>query len=208
MKKTTWLKFVAPMAPYVSVLVGLYVFNSAWTAILLYHFGIVLLLIGDSRDKLLKNIRSGRNSIAAGVSVAVCALSGPAIFFLWQYMRLGRVSLKMTLMNFGLYGTSWYIFIVYFATVHPFLEELYWRGYLESSHKYASWVDLAFAGYHVFVLALFIKLPWVVVSFIVFSVAAWSWRCIAHRFEGLAVPLLSHLVADVSIIAVINVLAR
>ena len=81
------------------------------------------------------------------------------------------------------------------------------RGYL-GGHKYFSWTDLAFAGYHILVLAWFIKVPWLVIAFIVLTVAAYIWRYIASKLEGLAVPLLSHIVADVSIIAVTCVLIR
>ena len=98
--------------------------------------------------------------------------------------------------------------MIYFSTVQPFLEELYWRGYLESGRKYFSWTDLAFAGYHILVLAWFIKLPWLVIAFIVLAGAAYVWRYMAARLEGLIVPLLSHIIADVSIIAVTCVLIR
>ena len=206
MKKAGWPRLISMAVPYIAVFIGLYVLKNAWVALGLYHLGIAMFLVADGRGKLLRKIRSGWNPVAVAACAIVCALIGPAIFILWQYMQLGDVCLKVTLMNFGLNGLSWYVFIIYFSTVQPFLEELYWRGYLESNHKYLSWTDLAFAGYHVFVLAWFIKLPWLVVSFVVLSIAASAWRYIAHRFGGLAVPLFSHLLADISIIAVTNVL--
>ena len=207
MKKHTRLKLISMAVPYVAVFVGLYVLKNAWLAIGLYHFGIIAFLIADEPGKLLKNIRSGWNFTAAVISVVVCALIVPVIFILWQYMQLENSCLKTTLTNFGLYGSSWFFFMIYFSTVQPFLEELYWRGYLECSHKCLSLTDLAFAGYHVFVLAWFIKLPWLVMAFIVLTVAAYGWRYIAYKFEGLAVPLLSHITADISIIVVANVCA-
>jgi membrane protease YdiL (CAAX protease family) len=96
--------------------------------------------------------------------------------------------------------------MIYFATVQPFLEELYWRGYLKYGCKYFSWTDFAFAGYHILVLAWFIKLSWLVIAFIILSVAAYTWRYIAYKFKGLMIPLLSHIVADISIIVVTNTL--
>jgi membrane protease YdiL (CAAX protease family) len=122
--------------------------------------------------------------------------------------QLENVPLNLALVKFGLHGTSWFFFMIYFSTVQPFLEELYWRGYLECGHKYFSWADFAFAGYHILVLAWFIKLPWLAIAFIVLTVAAYVWRYMAFKLEGLAVVLLSHIVADVSIIAVICVLIR
>jgi len=63
-----------------------------------------------------------------------------------------------------------------------------------------------FAGYHILVLAWFIKLPWLIIAFIVLTAAAYIWRYTASKLEGLVVPLLSHIAADVSIIAVTCVL--
>jgi len=200
------IKLISTGVPYVAIFIGLYILRSAWAAILLYHFGIALFLIADDKGRSLKKIRSGYNSIITIASGAVCVLIVPTIFLLWQHMQLEDTSLRTKLMDFGLQGTSWHFFMVYFSTVHPFMEELYWRGYLDSKHEYLSWPDLAFAGYHIFVLVWFIKLPWVAASFLVLSVAAWAWRYAVHKLGGLAVPLLSHMVSDISIIAVANIL--
>jgi hypothetical protein len=68
--------------------------------------------------------------------------------------------------------------------------------------------DVAFAGYHVLVLCMFIKLPWALVSFGVLLFAAWSWRQLAARYSGLGVAIASHAVADLSVIAVAEYLIR
>ncbi|UCF44059.1 MAG: CPBP family intramembrane metalloprotease [Planctomycetota bacterium] len=200
------MKVIAAGIPYVAVLIGLYILRSAWAAIGLYHFGIALLLIADDKGRSLKKIRSGYNSIITVASCGVCVLIVPTILVLWQYMQSGEASLKVKLTDLGLQGTSWYFFMVYFSTVQPFLEELYWRGYLGSKQRYLCWSDLAFGGYHMLVLVWFIKLPWLAVSFIVLSIAAWAWRYAAGKLGGLAVPLLSHIVADASIIGVAYIL--
>ncbi len=206
--KTARLKLISVLVPYVAVLIGLYILKNAWIAIGLYHFGIAVFLIVGDRNSLLKRVCTGWNSIMAIVGVVMSAMIIPIILFCWGRMQLENTPLNSALANFGLHGTSWFFFMIYFSTVQPFLEELYWRGYLENNHNYFSWTDLAFAGYHILVLAWFIKLPWLVISFIVLTVAAYIWRHVASKLEGLAVPLLSHIVADVSIIAVTCVLIR
>lgn len=200
------MKLIPAGVPYVAVFIGLYILRSAWAAIGLYHFGIAVFLIADDKGRSLKKIRSGYNSIITIASCAVCVLIVPTIFFLWQHMESGETSLKVKLTDLGLQGASWYFFVVYFSTVQPFLEELYWRGYLDSKHRYLCWSDLAFAGYHMLVLVWFIKLPWLAASFIVLSIAAWAWRYAAGKLGGLAVPLLSHIVADTSIMVVAYIL--
>jgi membrane protease YdiL (CAAX protease family) len=206
--KTARLKLISALVPYVAVLVGLYVFKNAWIAIGLYHFGIVLFLIASDRNSLLKKIRTGWNPTMAAAGVGMSVMIFPVVFILWEHMRLENVQLNTALADFGLHGTSWFFFMIYFSTVQPFLEELYWRGFLESNHKYVSWTDLAFAGYHILVLAKFIELPWLAAAFVILTMAAYGYRYFVSRLEGLITPLLSHIVADVSIIAVTYVLIR
>jgi len=197
-----------PFNLYVAVMVGLYVLKNAWIAIGLYHSGIAVFLMAGNRKSLLKKAYAGWNSLMAAASVLMAAVSIFIILFLWEYMQLENMPLILALANFGLHGTSWFFFMIYFSTVQPLLEELYWRGYLECADKYFSWTDFAFAGYHILVLAWFIKLPWLIIAFIVLTAAAYIWRCLALKFEGLAVPLLSHIVADISIIAMTYILIQ
>ena len=78
----------------------------------------------------------------------------------------------------------------------------------EYHEEIGQWTDLAFAGYHILVLAWFIKLPWLIIAFVVLTIAAYIWRYMAFKLKGLAIPLLSHIIADISIIAVIYVLIQ
>ena len=201
------LKLISVLVPYIAVLVGLYVLKNGWVAIGLYHLGITVFLIAAGGG-LLKKVCTGWNSVTAAVGIVMPLMVIPVIFIFWKYMRLENVPLNTTLANFGLNGTSWLLFMIYFSTVQPFLEELYWRGYLESDCRYFSWADLAFAGYHILVLVWFIKLPWLIIAFIALASAAHIWRYMAARLKGLIVPLLSHIIADITIIAVTCVLIR
>ena len=208
MKVNNWYKLTSAAMLYAAVFVGLYIFRNAWAAILLYHLGIVLLLVIGSRNDLLKGVFAGWDLTFGLIAVAVCALSGPAILLFWEYMRLDQTALGTVLGNFGLHGWPWYLFIIYFVTVQPLLEELYWRRFPGSSRKWPCFTDLAFGGYHIFVLIWFIKWPWVAASFVVFSAAAWCWRYIDRRFGGLAVPILSHIAADISIVTAVGLLLQ
>ena len=202
------LKRISVIVPYAAVLVGLYILKNAWISIGLYHLGITVFLIADDRNHFRKRICMGFNSIMAAVGAVTSAMIFPIIFFLWGLMQLESTPLNSTLAKFGLHGTSWLLFMIYFSTVQPVLEELYWRGYLEGNHKYFSWTDLAFAGYHILVLVWFIKLPWLIITFIVLAAAACIWRHIASKLDGLMVPLISHIVADISIVTATYVLIQ
>jgi len=121
--KTAQLKLISALVPYVAVLIGLYVLKNAWIAIGLYHFGITVFLITGDRNSLLKRVCTGWDSIIAVVGIVMSIMIFPIIFFFWGHMQLESISLKSALANFGLHGTSWFFFMIYFSTVQPFLEE-------------------------------------------------------------------------------------
>jgi len=202
------LRYLAIALPYAAVLLGLYVFRNAWATILLYHVGMVALLRFGGQEGPLRGVRQGWSAPATAVIGIVFATCGLLLALLWGTISREHMNLRETLTSFHLSGLSWWVFAVYYVTVHPVLEEIYWRGYLPRAHRSPVVVDVAFAGYHVLVLCIFIKLPWVLVSFGVLLFAAWSWRQLAARYSGLGVAIASHAAADLSIIAVAEYLIR
>jgi len=204
-KKTDWLKLSSLTVPYIAVLIGLYLFKNAWIAIGLYHLGIALFVIYADKG-IIRKVFAGWKPVPAFAGITASVIVFAIIYFLWEHVKLEGMSLGDKLAGLGLYGTSWIIFMVYFSTAQPLLEELFWRGYLERNHKFLSWAELAFAGYHILVLAIFIKPFWLIIAFIVLIAAAYLWRLVGCRFKGLAIPLLSHITADICIMAVTNIL--
>jgi hypothetical protein len=202
------LRYLALALPYAAVFFGLYVLRSAWATILLYHAGMVTLLRFGGQESLLRSARQGWSAPAAAVTGIVFGTCGLLLALLWGTISREHMNLGETLASFRLSGLSWWVFAVYYVTVHPVLEEIYWRGYLPGVHRSSVAVDAAFAGYHVLVLCIFVKLPWVLVSFGVLWFAAWSWRQLTARFSGLGVAIASHAAADLSIVAVAEYLIR
>lgn len=190
----------AAASPYLAVIIGLYVLRSAWAAILLYHLGVVIFLIAGPDIGLGQTFRSGWKPAASAASAAMTVLGGVTLYLLWPYVRLPGAALKEVLPNIGLAGTSWVLFVVYYSTVHPLIEELYWRGDALAYGAGPSWRDIAFGGYHFVVLVLFIKVPWAIAVAVLLSVVAWGWRYAVRRYGGLGVPLVSHVVADLSVV--------
>jgi hypothetical protein len=185
--------------PYAAVAAGLFFARSAWTAILLYHAGIVVLLAADRPRERIGETGRGLCVVAAAAGVVVGGCAGILLWSLWPYINSTTDGLGAVLSRFGLSGASWAVFAVYYATVHPFLEELHWRVDAPAG-SVPSWWDAGFAGYHVLVLHYFITPLWIGVAFVVLLLTSWLWRLAARRFGGLAVPLLSHAAADASIV--------
>ena len=91
---------IAPVVPYLAVPIGLYVLNSAWAAILLYHAGILLVLLANSRGRWL--VFSGWNRAACLLGSLVCALGGPLIYILWPVAHRADTHMGQVLASLGL----------------------------------------------------------------------------------------------------------
>ena len=201
--KQSPLQYISVLTPYIAVVIGLYVFNNAWLTLVLYHLGILAFSMTGPRRGLLEKFKTGWNLPLAAAAAVMSLLVVPILFFLWPFIGNTAASLDTTLSQMGLSGPAWLLFIVYFSTVQPFLEELYWRGFLGSTQRWFSSTDLIFAGYHVLVLARFVDGPWLLLVFLAVAFAGAVWRILASRLNGLAVPLLSHVLADMAIITTV-----
>jgi membrane protease YdiL (CAAX protease family) len=187
------LPHLCGLLPVVAVWVGLYLFSSAYLAVLIYHAGIVCALC----------FRKPRLPIAAGFKAGwglafsmLCILTLPAIVLLWPFMHLPGLTLADLLRDWGMHAIPLELFAAYSILIHPWLEELYWRGLMPDD--LAS--DLLFAVFHVLVLAKVVAWPWALLCFFCLAVAAWAWRWIARRSGGLPIPVLSHALADLGVL--------
>ena len=187
---------LAPLVPYVAVLVGLLVLANAWIAILVYHVGILLVVRRDGWDRLWR----GWSAAVCVFGAVVCSGGGALVYLLWPYVHRPEVQMDTALTGLGLGGVKWWLFVAYFATVHPVLEEMLWRGRLLSTRRTIDPLDLLFAGYHVVPLSFFLNLTWIVVTVLLLAVTGWMWRLAALRWRGLGVPLCTHAVADLGVV--------
>jgi membrane protease YdiL (CAAX protease family) len=119
-------------------------------------------------------------------------------------MKLDTSSLASNLAEFQLKGLSWILFMPYFCLLHPVLEEMFWRGSPIGKPGDKNYRDILFGGYHVLVLAYFIKSEWVIISFFILAFVSWMWRVISYKTDGLLIAFLSHVLADSSIIIALN----
>jgi len=208
--RRNWTEFplgiVPGFIPYMAVFAGMYVLHSAWTAMLLYHLGIVLAISLHRRwDLLATLIRGFRGSILSGL-IPVYLSAGIIIYFFWPVAGLEHLQLADALASFGLQPTSLSIFVVYYCVVNSTLEELFWRGLLIDKSRLIGWSDLVFSGYHGLVMGLFVSWFWVGLSFVLLAVGALIWRTVARRLGGLALPWLTHLAADTGVMAAVYLL--
>lgn len=190
--------------PYAAVFVGLYGLRSAWGSMLAYHLGALLLL---SRSADWSALARGWRTRVGLPLAALCALVGPTLYF-GLPLVLPETDLSAELARVGIVGAGLLPFAIYYCLVNPWLEEVVWRGRAVSSQTLPSARDLAFAGYHFFVLLKFVSPLWALLSVVVLAVIAGTWRRAAANTGGLAVPAAAHAVANVSLMWATYLLAN
>lgn len=200
------LTIIAPLIAYTGVLSGLYLFNSGWAAIIGYHVAMILLITVGKGWSSASELLRGWKSTPAAAMISLCALSGLLIYLLWSWIKLAQLDLGVALRDLGLEGIAWWPFVVYYSLVNPWIEELFWRGWYPDQLARPFIADLLFAGYHVFVLFLFVGTSWAILAFATLTAAARIWRSLRRRYQGLLIPVTSHMMADVSIIAAATLL--
>lgn len=176
------------LAPYFAVGIFWCIFSSAWLAILAYHLQIVLWAPRPFSFMRLSGVRR----IMLFALPAVTA--GPVLYFLLPWMI--HADLSVWLADYHLSGLSLVLMIPYFGIVHPFLEQLHWaqlREVTPAAHP-------LFAGYHIMVLYSLLTIPWLIACFVILTTASYTWQQMRRRSGNSALPVMSHIYADTSII--------
>lgn len=196
------------LLPYITIIPGLYIFHNLWIAIVSYHLSILLIVIFGKDQHRFKQLIQGWSFSMSLFATIGCAINGVLIYYLWPFISPAGSDLAITLADLGLNDSNWILLILYYSLITPWLEEFYWRDLLPSKLKYPILSDVFFAGYHVFVLLLFVKPIFAVVAFVTLMIGAYSWRKISEKFDGFLVPVISHTAADISTIVAVYLLVH
>jgi membrane protease YdiL (CAAX protease family) len=178
------------LAPWLAVGVFWLGFGDAWLAILAYHAQILLWSLG----RPLGLRRPMRDRITW--LIALSALAGPALWLLLPHIT--RTDLGGWLALHGLSGASLVVMIAYFGLVHPLLEQAHWTPLREATPI----AHVAFAGYHMLVLASLLTPPWLVVCSVILTAASVVWQEMTRRTGSAWVAVASHMAADAGIVLV------
>ncbi len=181
-------QYVQALAPYIAVLLFWCVWPNAWLAILAYHAQILLW----NRDRLRKRRlpRSRQYFLLACPAV----LTGPLVYVLLPVIT--RTDLVAWLATYHLSGPSLILMIPYFGVVHPVLEQRHWNPLREHGARF----HFVFAGYHMIVLWPLLTLPGLMLCFGVLAGASFAWTWLCRKSQGLTVPVISHIFADLGVI--------
>jgi membrane protease YdiL (CAAX protease family) len=193
------MKWIAPLWAYLAVGIGLFIFHSAWGALLGFHAAILGSLLLAKPDVPISVLFKSTNAKWILLSILLTGSSGAVLYFLWDWFRVAG-SLPAKLEALGLTASTWPAFITYFAAVNPFVEEYFWRGYLGDPTKGLYGSDLIYAGFHAIILIGKVPINSIVFALIMLTLAGWFWRQIAREDRGLLAPVLGHMAADFTIL--------
>lgn len=192
-------KYLAFILPYFAVWAGLFLFKSAWLALVCFHIVIAAALILLKPSLPLNVFIRPAKFTHLALSLFLCVVSGLALYLLRDIFQIAD-NLNLQLAELGLSGNVWFGFITYFTVVNPFFEEYFWRGVLGSSTKGFYFGDLLYAGYHVMVVWNKTHPFSILFMLAVLTSIGWYWRQLYHRDGSLLAPVLGHMAADLSIL--------
>lgn len=190
--------------PYIAVLIGLPVLKNGWLTILLFHAGIIAVLF-LCRPHIQFHFQA-RNKLLLAAGIVFTAMAGVVVFFSWGFVSKAPGILKKMVYTFRLYNWSSIVFIIYFSLVNPLLEELYWRILLNPK-KHGFIIDILYSLYHVLILVYFIKWYFCIPAAIILAIAGMIWRIIHNKYKDDLTIVISHAIADLSIILALYFLA-
>lgn len=189
--------------PYLAVLIGMYGLHNAWLAMVSYH-ALALLALGRRADWSLLR-RGWRLGVGLAVT-AFCGLAGLALYLAYPVASREGLVLSETLSAYGVPHNGWWFFI-YYCVLTPPVEEMLWRDRLATEARGVTRFDLLFAGYHLLVLTPFLEPLWLGVAFASLAFASCLWRYTRRATGGLAIAVISHFVADITVMYAIYQLA-
>lgn len=192
-------KWLAIVPPYFAVWAGLFLFKSAWGALVGFHLTLVMALVAARVDPPLGMLFKSKRSKWIFASVVFCGLSGVNLYFFWDMFGI-YPNLPAQLEAIGLKNSAWFPFIVYFSLINPLMEEYFWRGFLGSDAKSFYAGDLLYAAYHGIILWGKVQPISILFAILLLTTAGWFWRQIKREDEGLLAPVLGHAAADFTIL--------
>jgi hypothetical protein len=184
--------------PYVAMLIGLVFWKSGWAAIILYHAGIGITLY-LRRSKITALDFVPRDPLFTNISCLVLGFTGFIIWLFWPIAGIPGILVQSTLIAFGLSGSSIIAFAIYYSTVNPVLEELFWREIkTDSKVRYVN--DIFYAGYHFMILCYVFKPLFAALAILVLVGAGMFWRYKINKGKSYLYAILTHAAADLSIV--------
>ena len=203
------------LLPWVFLSFGLHYFKSIFWSFFLYHGCCLLPLIIWRRKSWQKHLipPSVRQIVAIAI---VGALFGVFTIVAHNYLGTFIVQRQNALAAMSMRGfqVSWMVPLsIYFFTVNPVIEELFWRGVVlndlcESNSKMLSapyiWTNVSFAAWHLLVVRLFVAPILIPLAVVIVASVGFFLSWLYRRTGSVIVPMLwLGLVFDMAVIVLL-----
>lgn len=194
-----FIKLLLGLLPYLAVGVGLYLFSNALLTVLFYFLPMLIIVLVKKDGNILKMIFSGWKWKEGIILTIISGVSGVFLYFIWSFIQKSGIDTSEILEKFHINSWTIIFFAIYLVFINPFIEEIFWRYLLDTDSKYNYIIDAFFAGYHLLILAFFVNIIGLILAFISLFSMAIIWRELKSKYNGLLIPIVSHTIADISV---------
>lgn len=207
------------LGPTLMIFLGLQVMSSVPLTFLLFYGWLMVVPFGERlflKKRTLPDtfqhvgLVMNRKNVLLGFCLGILffltiILSG---YFFHRFL-FDLTTLQQTLAKWHFSGNLLIWLILVLILINPFLEEIYWRGYLyqklEGKMPPAAIIlltSLCYSAYHLLSVIPLFTWPFNVVAVLPVFFAGLIWGYMRHRSKSLAGSILCHLLADGGIMAV------
>ncbi|MBU6451887.1 MAG: CPBP family intramembrane metalloprotease [Cyanobacteria bacterium REEB67] len=201
--------------PWLLLSLGLDYFKSILWSFFLYHCCCLMPIIIYRRKSWQAHlIRPTGRQFAAVVAAALLLV---LLTFILHHF-IGRFAIErqhaLAAMSMRGFQPSWLVPLsIYFVTVNPIIEELFWRGVVlndlcedrQEMHRWPYiWTNISFAAWHLLIIRLFVSAVFIPLALATVAAVGFFMSWLYRRTGSVIVPILWHgLVFDLAVIVIL-----
>jgi membrane protease YdiL (CAAX protease family) len=201
--------------PWLFLAAGLDYFKSIFWSFFLYHGCCLLPIIIWRRRTWMAHLIP---PTVKQVGAVLAASLGLTILTIFLHHFAGNFLIErqhaLVAMNMRGFQIGWLVPLgIYFVTVNPVIEELFWRGVVlndlcQDDHRMTRrpyiWTNISFAAWHLLIIRLFVTPYMVPVALIIVAAVGFFMSWLYRRTGSVIVPMLWHgLVFDLAVIVIL-----
>lgn len=183
-----------------AVLAGVFLLRNAFAAVLFYHLVLLVCILKVDGTSPFRQLTRGFHRYIGPVVGLGGIVPGFVIVYAWPVAGGTGIDLPNTLSSLKMGGPMLLWFALYACFINPVLEEAFWRGSFDQGSIMPNFVDALFAGYHALAVSPVVKPLFAVLLFAALVFVGWLFRQLYRLTDGLLIPFVTHVIADIAIL--------